>query len=131
MGGGCITLLYTQEKAGKPSFTKSGFREGQNYMPFQKNGKRDYKREAQWEKTKKRSRLKDRVMRVQARREALREGVVSKHDGKQIDHKRPLSKGGSNDKSNLRVTSASSNMSFSRNKDGSMRSQKSKRERSR
>lgn len=100
-------------------------------MPFMKDGKRDYKRESQWEKTKKPTRLKDRVKRVQARREALRDGRVSLHDGKQLDHKRPLSKGGSNSKGNLRVTSAASNMSFSRNKDGSMRSQKSKRERSR
>ena len=100
-------------------------------MPFQKNGKRDYKREANWEKTKKRSRLSDRVKRVQARREALKEGKVSKHDGKQLDHKVPLSKGGSNARSNLRVVSASSNMSFSRNRDGSMRSQRSRRERSR
>ena len=100
-------------------------------MPFQKNGKRDYKREANWEKTKKRSRLSDRVKRVQARREALKEGKVSKHDGKQLDHKVPLSKGGSNASSNLRVVSASSNMSFSRNRDGSMRSQRSRRERSR
>lgn len=100
-------------------------------MPFQKNGKRDYKREAQWEKTKKRSRLSDRVKRVQARREALRDGRVSLHDGKQLDHRTPLSKGGSNARSNLRVVSAASNMSFARNRDGSLRSQKSKRERSR
>ena len=100
-------------------------------MPFMTDGKRDYKREANWEKTKKRSRLKDRVKRVQARRDAIKDGTVSKHDGKHLDHKRPLSKGGSNSKSNLRVTSASNNTSFSRNKDGSMRSQFSKRERSR
>ena len=100
-------------------------------MPFQTNGKRDYKREANWEKTKKRSRLKDRVMRVTARREALKEGVVEKHDGKHLDHKTPISKGGSNARSNLRVVSASSNMSFARNRDGSLRSQRSKRERSR
>lgn len=100
-------------------------------MPFQKNGKRDYKREAEWEKKKKPSRLKDRVKRVQARREAISDGRVSKHDGRQLDHKRPLSKGGSNSRSNLRVTSAASNMSFSRNADGSMKSQRSKKERSR
>jgi hypothetical protein len=136
MGGGCITPPYTQEKVGKPSFTKSGLKADQNYikrnrMPFQKNGKRDYKREAQWEKTKKRSRLKDRVMRVQARRDALKEGKVKKHDGRQLDHKTPITKGGSNARSNLRGVSAASNMSFSRNRDGSLKSQKSKRERSR
>ena len=100
-------------------------------MPFMKNGKRDYDREANWEKTKKRSRLKDRVKRVQARREAIEEGMVEKHDGKHLDHKTPISKGGTNARSNLRVVSAASNMSFSRNSDGSLKSQRSKRERSR
>lgn len=66
-----------------------------------------------------------------ARREAIREGLASKGDGKDVDHKKPLSKGGDNSKSNLRVVSASANRSFSRNKDGSLKSQTSKRERSR
>ncbi len=43
-----------------------------------------------------------------------------------VDHRRALSKGGSNSASNLRVTTASSNRSFARNKDGSMKSQRSK-----
>ena len=38
-----------------------------------------------------------------------REGKVSKGDGKEIDHKKPLSKGGSNNKSNLRVVSRKTN----------------------
>lgn len=45
-----------------------------------------------------------------------------------VDHKKPLSKGGKNTKSNLRVTSRSENRSFARNKDGSLKSQTSKRE---
>ena len=56
-------------------------------------------------------------------------GKVSKGDGKHVDHKTPLSKGGSNDKRNLRVVPAKENQSFSRNKDGSLKSQTSKRER--
>lgn len=56
-------------------------------------------------------------------------GKVSKGDGKHVDHKTPLSKGGSNDKKNLRVVPASENQSFSRNKDGSLKSQTSRRER--
>jgi ribosomal protein S5 len=56
-------------------------------------------------------------------------GKVSKGDGKHVDHKTPLSKGGSNAKRNLRVVPASENQSFSRNKDGSLKSQTSKRER--
>lgn len=58
----------------------------------------------------------------------VKAGKAHKGDGKDVDHKTPLSKGGSNNASNLRVVSASSNRSFSRNKDGSLKSQKSKRE---
>lgn len=39
------------------------------------------------------------------RREAMKEGKVHVGDGKQIDHKKPLDKGGTNADSNLRVTS--------------------------
>ena len=63
-----------------------------------------------------------------ARREMVQRGLAHKGDGKDVDHKRPLSKGGSNSSSNLRVVSRSENRSFSRNKDGSMKSQTSKRE---
>ena len=93
------------------------------------NGKRDYQKEKRWEHEKNPQRLKDRVKRVQARRMAVKAGIAKKFDGKQIDHKTPLSKGGSNTMSNLRSTSAASNQSFSRNRDGSLRSQTSRRER--
>lgn len=56
-------------------------------------------------------------------------GKVHKGDGKDVDHKTPLSKGGSTNRSNLRVVPASVNRSFSRNSDSSIRSQRSKRER--
>jgi 5-methylcytosine-specific restriction endonuclease McrA len=61
----------------------------------------------------------------------MKEGLVRKGDGKDVDHKTPLSKGGGNSRSNLQVTPASSNRSFSRNADGSMKSQTSRRERKR
>jgi 5-methylcytosine-specific restriction endonuclease McrA len=93
-----------------------------------KNGKRDYKAELNWENTKATHRLKDREERHKARDLMEKQGKVRKGDGKHVDHKKPLSKGGSNTVSNLRVTSASSNSSFSRNKDGSLKSQTSKRE---
>lgn len=64
-----------------------------------------------------------------ARRQANAAGITHKGDGKDLDHKRALSKGGSNSKSNLRVVDAGNNRSFARNKDGSMKSQISKRER--
>lgn len=59
----------------------------------------------------------------------MKAGKVKKGDGKDVDHKTPLSKGGGNKLSNLAVTFASENRSFSRNKDGSLKSQTSKRER--
>lgn len=55
-------------------------------------------------------------------------GKVHKGDGKDVDHKKPLSKGGTNSKSNLRAVPASQNRSFSRNKNGSLKSQTSKKE---
>jgi hypothetical protein len=54
---------------------------------------------------------------------------VKKGDGKEVDHRKPLSKGGTTTKSNLRVVPAKENRSFSRNKDGSLKNQTSRRER--
>ena len=95
-----------------------------------KNGKRDYKREVALY-TSKPEVKKKRAEQNAARREAAKQGLVHKGDGKDVDHKKPLSKGGTNAKSNLRVVSASENRSFSRNANGSLKSQTSKRERSR
>ena len=70
--------------------------------------KRDYKAEyKKYHSTPKAK--KDRVKRNKNRRQYERDGKVSKGDGKEIDHKKPLSKGGSNKKENLRVISKSSN----------------------
>ena len=99
-------------------------------MPYMKNGKRDYKKENE----KYNSRPEQRAARSErtvARNQANASGLTSKGDGKDLDHVKPLSKGGSSSKSNLRAVSASSNRSFSRNKDGSLKSQTSKRERKR
>jgi len=75
-------------------------------MPYQKNGKRDYKKELEWEKKKKPSRVKDRAKRNAARKKmGLKVG-----DPRQVDHKKPLSRGGSNKKSNLRVVSKKTNL---------------------
>ena len=59
----------------------------------------------------------------------MKQGLVKKGDGKDVDHKTPISKGGGNSPRNLRVVSAAENRSFSRNRDGSLKSQTSKRER--
>ena len=97
-------------------------------MPFMKNGKRDYKREVALY-TSKPEVVKKRTEQNAARREMEKAGKVHKGDGKDVDHKKPLSKGGTNASSNLRAVSASENRSFSRNKDGSLKNQQSKRER--
>jgi 5-methylcytosine-specific restriction endonuclease McrA len=44
-----------------------------------------------------------RVQRNQARAMLMKEGVVRKGDGKDVDHKRPIRSGGSNTRSNLRA----------------------------
>lgn len=94
-------------------------------MPFMKNGKRDYSRELEWEKKKKPNRVKDRAARNKARSDlGLKVG-----DPRDAGHKKALSKGGSKGLANLFAQSASANQSFARNKDGSMKSETSKRER--
>jgi hypothetical protein len=96
-------------------------------VPYMTNGKRDYKRENE-EYNSRPENIKKRSERTTARRQANAAGITHKGDGKDLDHIKPLSKGGTSAKSNLRVTSAGENRSFSRNKDGSMKSQTSKRE---
>lgn len=59
----------------------------------------------------------------------MKKGLAHKGDGKDVDHIHPLSKGGKNVDSNLRVVPRSENRSFSRNSDGSLKSQTSKNER--
>ena len=49
--------------------------------------------------------IEDRSKRNQARREV----GLKRGDPREVDHKKPLSKGGSNKKSNLRVTSRKEN----------------------
>lgn len=91
------------------------------------NGKRDYSQQRQYNATP--AATAKRVENNKARRQAIAEGKAKVGDGKDVDHKTPLSKGGTNAKSNLRVVPASQNRSFSRNSDSSVKSQTSKRER--
>jgi hypothetical protein len=53
--------------------------------------------------------VKKREMRNQARAEMARDGKVHKGDGKDVDHKKMLDGGGTNDKSNLRVIDKETN----------------------
>ena len=75
-------------------------------MPYV-NKKRPYKKEYQQQKARKEQ--KRRNARERARYAMDKEGVDRK--GKDIDHKKPLSKGGSNKKSNLRLVKPSKNRS--------------------
>ena len=81
-------------------------------MPYV-NKPRPYKREYELydgtEKVKKK-----RAERNKARRIMEDAGLVHKGDGKDVDHRKPLSKGGRTTRSNLRVQSASSNRSYPR-----------------
>lgn len=89
-------------------------------MPFMKNGKRDYKRENLLYNSKP-EQIKARSERTVLRRASNAAGTTSIGDGTNIDHIKPLSKGGANTKANSRVEPASINKSFSRNADGSMK----------
>lgn len=89
-------------------------------MPSSPGYKRDYAQEkktsdARGEKPK-------RAARNRARRVMMNKGMVKKGDGKDVDHKQALSKGGAKTAaSNLRVRSAHANRSFPRKPDGSMK----------
>ena len=87
------------------------------------NGRRDYKKEVA-KYTSKPSVVKKRVEQNKARRMMEKAGKVHKGDGKDVDHKTPLSRGGTSTKSNLRVVSRHTNRSFSRNPDSSLKKQK-------
>lgn len=60
--------------------------------------------------------VKNRVKRNAARRELMREGLVHKGDGKDVDHKKMLKDGGSNARSNLRVISQKTNRGWRKGK---------------
>ena len=95
-------------------------------MPSSKNYKRDYQQEKVTDRA--RGGIKKRAERNAARAAMMKAGKVHKGDGKDVDHARPLGKGGSTSPSNLRVTSAKSNRSFKRNSHGGIVSQTSKKE---
>jgi len=81
--------------------------------------KRDYKQENKYKAQP--EQIAARVRRNKVRRAAIREGRAEVGDGTAIDHKTPISKGGSDAPSNLRKVSFDKNSSFSRNADGSVK----------
>jgi 5-methylcytosine-specific restriction endonuclease McrA len=91
-------------------------------MPYV-NKKRPYKKEYQQQLA--RGEAPARRARERARDLYDREGIDRK--GKDIDHKVPLSKGGSAGKSNLRLKTPSQNRSFTRNSDHTVKVNKPKK----
>lgn len=103
-------------------------------MPYMKtvNGKsvRDYAREEALYEKKHPERDAARAQRNRAR------GLVAKKKGVKrtalngdVGHRKAVSKGGKNGLQNLFIQSPKANRSFARNKDGSMKSETSKKER--
>lgn len=94
-------------------------------MPSSPGYRRDYDQE--YKTAKRRGEVgtgssSDNAKRKRLRRSLEKDGKVRPGDGKDVDHKVMLSKGGSNSKSNARVTTPSANRSFPRNPDGSAKS---------
>lgn len=98
-------------------------------MPFQKNGVRQYDRELQWEHKHKKNRVKDRAARNLARSLVKKKLGSAAVKGKDVGHKKAIGNGGKSVLANLFIQNPGANRSFSRYKDGSMKSEKSKRER--
>ena len=80
---------------------------------------RDYQKENEYKARP--DQIKKRVERNKARRIMMRLGKVHKGDGMDVDHIKPLSKGGANTISNMRVRTKSENSSFPRNSDKSLK----------
>jgi len=68
---------------------------------------RDYTYDKAYQKSG--TQVKNRVKRNKARADAIKAGTAKRGDNTDVDHKKPLSKGGSNAKSNRRVISRSKN----------------------
>jgi hypothetical protein len=101
-------------------------------MPYMTAGKRDYKKEDAWDKTHSSkngvTRGKARAMRNKARAMvAAKKGVTPTAINGDVGHKKAVSRGGKSVLANLFVQNATNNRSFSRNKDGSMKSERSKK----
>jgi len=68
---------------------------------------RDYTYDKAYQKSAKQ--VSNRVKRNKARKSALKNGSAKLHDNTDVDHKKPLAKGGSNAKSNTQVIKRSTN----------------------
>lgn len=89
-------------------------------MPSSPGYKRNYKQEYKNYQDSAQQK-KNRAKRNAARRKLEQAGYVHKGDGKDVDHKTPLIKGGGNSRSNLRIVSKTSNRSFKRTRNAGMK----------
>jgi len=94
-------------------------------MPYMTDGKRDYKKQQKYDS--KPEVIDYRAKLVQVQRDLEKEGRANKGDGLDNAHKKAHSKGGSAQLSNIKPTNPTSNRSFSRNSDSSMKSEKSRK----
>ena len=99
-------------------------------MPYMTHGKRNYKKEERLYEKKYPERDKARAQRNRARAAVAKsKGVKVTSLKGDVGHKKAVSRGGKNGLANLFVQDPGENRSFARNKNGSMRSETSKRER--
>lgn len=92
-------------------------------MPSEPGYQRDYKREAETAKQRGEQGTghnSGSAIRHRARRKALKLGMIKPGSKMDIDHAKPLAKGGSNDASNLRPRTEHDNRSFKRTKSAGM-----------
>lgn len=81
---------------------------------------RDYKKEyANYQG--KPEQIENRAKRNAARAEMAKKGLVRKGDGKDVDHRTPIAKGGGNGSGNLRAVPKSQNRSFARTRTAGMK----------
>lgn len=80
---------------------------------------RDYKKDAQYEDSP--QQVKNREKRNKARRQLEKAGKVHKGDKMDVDHIKPLIKGGGVSLSNLRVVTQHNNRSFKRTRTAGMK----------
>lgn len=80
---------------------------------------RNYKEEYKYQGTEEQK--KNRATRGRARYALEKKVGAAALKGKDVDHRKPLSKGGSNATSNLRIQSKSANRSYPRNSKGGVK----------
>ena len=85
----------------------------------QSRSKRNYRKEYDRYQGKP-EQIKNRSNRNKARRKMANAGLVHKGDGKDVDHAKPVVKGGSNSRANLRIRARSRNRSFPRTRSARM-----------